>query len=101
MQEMWKNVLIFLNCKAVAKILPAMSGKAETLTWCMVSNNTSCVYMRIDDASKCGCPLGRIVTAALHPRNNSTCALSASARRRLSFRRSENFHEAFRFRNSD
>ena len=29
---MWKNVLVFLNCKAVAKILPAMSGKAETLT---------------------------------------------------------------------
>ena len=37
MQKMWKNVLIFLNCKAVAKILPAMSGKAETLTWRVVS----------------------------------------------------------------
>ena len=44
MQEMWKNVLIFLNCKAVAKILPAMSGKAETLTWRVVSKNTSCIY---------------------------------------------------------
>ena len=41
MQEMWKNVLIFLNCKAVAKILPAMSGKAETLTWRGVSNDAS------------------------------------------------------------
>ena len=59
MQEMWKNVLIFLNCKAVAKILPAMSGKAETLTWRVVSNNTSCIYMRMDNAMQCDCcPMG-------------------------------------------
>ena len=32
MQGMWKNIFIFLIFKAVAQILPGMSGKAETLT---------------------------------------------------------------------